>query len=196
MDSLAEAIEDVYRTFSDVPVPSEIAACPCCMTAEEVEVLLAKPLPELTPAELSSYSSSALLTVGDVSDYLYYLPRILEISIRDDAWWPDIEVSAKKIKMTDPGSWTPDRRETLFAFFYVAISHFVESKNYERLDDCMCAVAAMDFEVRPFLALIETDPAAVLEYFEDNAKCLNQGKLCNAFWELPNAGHDEIVKWF
>ncbi len=74
------------------------------MTSEEVEVLLGKPLRDLSPDELSSYSSSALLTVGLPEDYLYYLPRILEISIRDDSWWPDIEVSARAIKSTEPGN--------------------------------------------------------------------------------------------
>ena len=44
--------------------------------------------------------------------------------------------------------------------------------------------------------MIATSTESVLEYFGDNANCLQNGKLCNAFWELPNAGHDAIVQWF
>ncbi len=77
-----------------------------------------------------------------------------------------------------------------------AIDDLVRSKRYVRLDDWMCAIAAMDFDVVPFLNLIETNRDAVLEYFKDNGKTLSAGKLENAFWKLPNAGHDAIVKWF
>ena len=54
----------------------------------------------------------------------------------------------------------------------------------------------MGLEVTPYLEQIAESPAAVLEYFEDNARCLPLRKLCNAFWELPCKEHDAIVDWF
>ncbi|HLA95964.1 MAG TPA: hypothetical protein VK612_09600 [Pyrinomonadaceae bacterium] len=196
MSSLTTAIDDLYKAFAEVARPEMIHACPCCMTAEEVETLLARPLRGLTSDELSSYASSALLTVGDVPDYLYFLPRILELSIQDDSWWPDIEVSGNKIKMTEPMSWSPKRLATLIIFFHASIDRILESANYHRIDEWMCAIGTTEVEIRPFLTRIEADSEAVLEYFGSNAKCLPDGKLCNPFWESSGDRHDEIVAWF
>ena len=196
MNSLTSAIDDLYKAFADVARPEMIHACPCCMTADEVDLLLAKPLRGLSADELSSYASSALLTVGDVSDYLYFLPRILEISIFDDSWWPDIEVSGRKIKMTDATSWPTERFTALSDFFHAAADRILELKNYGRIDEWMCAIASIQLELQPFLARIGSDPDAVLEYFKANAKCLPVSKLCNPFWENPGPEHNEIVNWF
>ncbi len=54
----------------------------------------------------------------------------------------------------------------------------------------------MELDVRPFLEKIEQNADAVSEYWEGNARHLHDGKLGNAFWELPNSGHDEIFRWF
>src|SRR4029453_11039601 len=98
MDPLTKAIDDLYQAFSDAAVPRHVDGCPCCIDDKQIAHLLKTPLREIEPGDLSAYASSALLTVGDVSDFLYFLPRIVEISIRDDAWWPDIEVTARAIQ--------------------------------------------------------------------------------------------------
>jgi hypothetical protein len=196
MNSLTSAIDDLYEAFSEVARPEMIHACACCMTADEVETLLTKPLRELTPDELSPYASSALLTVGDVPDYLYFLPRILELSILDDSLSAAIEASGDKIRMTEPMSWPAKRLGALSDFFCAAIDWMIGSKNYWPIDEWMCAIATTEMEMHPFLARIEVDPDAVLEYFKANAKCLPDAKLCNPFWENPGPRHDEIVEWF
>lgn len=196
MVSITSAIEDLYRAFGEVPKPEIIHACPCCMTADEVEILLKKPLRELTSEDLSSFASSALLTVGDIPDYLYYLPRILEISIQDEMFYPCIEISGDKIRMTEPSTWPSSRLNAVIAFFQAAIDEMIVSEKYYSIDEWMCCIAALTVDMRPFLDQIESNEGAVLEYFDANAKCLPNGKLCNPFWEEPRPGHDEIVNWF
>jgi hypothetical protein len=196
MSTLEDAIERLYAAFQDVPRPHHVEGCPCCIDTKRIPQLLATPLRQIPPDALASYASSGLLTVGDVSDYLYFLPRILEISASDDAWWPDIEVTARAIRSTELKSWPAKRSESLTSFFQAVIENAIASGDYFRLDGWLCAMARMDLDVRPCLSRIETKPGAVLEYFEDNAKCLRNDKLCNPFWELPNEGHDAIVQWF
>ena len=197
MTTLTDAIDYFYREFADIAIPHHIDACPCCVNDKRIPLLLATPLRKIQPDDLTSYASSALLTVGDVPDYLYFLPRILEISILENSWWPDIEVTAKAINSTRLESWPKHRRDALTALLMAVIDEIVDSDNHDRIDPWICAIASMGFDVHPYLARIEKSPAAVLEYFEDNAGCLkNKGRLRNAFWELPNAGHDVIVQWF
>ncbi|MGL6074018.1 MAG: hypothetical protein ACRC8S_07645 [Fimbriiglobus sp.] len=94
MPTIQDSIEALYSAFAVYPRPRDIDGCPCCIARKRIDVLLAKNLRTLTSDELASYSRSAFLTVGDKADYLYFLPRILEITATDLSWWPSPEVTA------------------------------------------------------------------------------------------------------
>jgi hypothetical protein len=196
MVNLKLAIDDLYVAFADAAVPQHIDGCPCCIDGKRIGQLLASPVREISPEDLAPYAASALLTVGDIADYLYFLPRIMEVTVYEPSWWPDIEVTAKRIQMTKHETWPVARQTALRNVLDTVIESFMASGEFWQLDSWLCAIAILNFDVQPFLAAIETDPAAVLHYFEDNERCLRDGRLCNAFWELPNAGHDTIVRWF
>jgi hypothetical protein len=196
MNALQQSIDQLYTAFADVPKPRSIEGCPCCIEGKEVDKLLATSLREIQPDTLSSYASSAFLTVGSVADYLYLLPRILEISATDDNWWPDVEVTGRAIRSSAPDSWPSSRRSALERMFAAVIKEAVETGEYFKLDGWVCAIARSGFDVAQHLQQIATTPAAVLAYFEDNAAFLPERRLCNPFWELPCAAHDAIVSWF
>ncbi len=196
MTSLEQAIDRLYTAFADVPKPHRIDGCPCCIEKKNIGVLLSAPLRGLTPDDLSAYAASAFLTVGTVADYLYFVPRILEISFRELDWWPDIEVTGRAIAVAEPDSWSCSHRSALLGFLHAVIDWIVESGEHCRIDGWLCAIARTGLDVQSFLDQVAKSPAAVLAYFEANARCLPQNTLCNAFWELPFAGHDTIVQWF
>ena len=196
MSKLEDAIEQLYVAFGDIPKPRGISGCTCCLEEKEIEKLLSSRLREISPSDLASYASSAFLTVGDVPDYLYFLPRILEISATDKFWWPDIEVTGRAIQSAMPESWPKERRSALVSFLHVVIETAIEASDFWKIDEWLCAIARMEFDVRPYLQQLSKTPAAVLGYFELNASRLPQKRLSNAFWELPCRGHDAIVKWF
>lgn len=196
MTELSVAIEKLYLAFDEIAKPEKIEGCPCCIDQSELKRLLRVPLREISEAELAPYASSALLSVGDISDYLYFLPRIVEVSISDETWWPMIEVTAGAIRSTIPHEWPDRRQRALQSLLIAVITHFVEQGEYSRIDDWMCAIGLMELEVLPFLKIIEKDSRAVFEYWSVNSGKLDEGLLGNAFWELPNKQHDEIVRWF
>ncbi|QVQ54143.1 hypothetical protein J4H86_10870 [Spiractinospora alimapuensis] len=91
--SVATAIERLYAAFSDVPRPSGIESCPCCCTEAEVAALLMpRGVGDLSADVLRPYVVHVLATVGGVTDFQYFLPRILEIACRESFQWPDLEV--------------------------------------------------------------------------------------------------------
>lgn len=193
---LSQSIENLYSAFAKVPAPRWIEACPCCLNDKEIEHLVSAPRRQLSPDDLSAYASKAFLTVGAAEDYLYFLPRILEISATDDRWWPSPEVIGKGIREANPPEWPAHRVEALTSFNAAIIETAISAKAYDSLDPWLCAIANMEFDVKPHLAEVSKDRAAILAYFEDNVRCLPQNELCNSFWKLPNAGHDAIVAWF
>jgi hypothetical protein len=196
MSPLEDAIEGLYRAFAATPKPQRIDGCPCCIDRKEISVLLGKSVRLITPQELGSYASSAFLTVGNVTDYLYFLPRILEITATDSSWWPDPEVTGRAIRSANPDTWTDAQRTALNDFLKAVVGNAIQPGHYHELDGWMCAIGRMEFDVRPFFDEIAKCPEAVLDYFETNAKSLPRNKLTNPFWELPYPAHDAIVDWF
>ena len=196
MLALCDAIEQLYRAFASAPKPRHIDGCPCCIDRKEIHVLLGKSLRAITPDEMASYASSAFLTVGDVADYLYFLPRILEISATDSSWWPDPEVTGRAIRSSSPQAWNAPQRAALNAFLESVIGTAIEAGDYFLLGGWICAIARMGFDVWPYLEQIAGCREAVLAFFESNAESLPRNKLSNTFWELPCPGHDAVVDWF
>lgn len=196
MNSLKESIEDLYAAFADVPKPRHIDGCPCCIEGKKISTLLSTPLRRISGEQLGSYAFSAFNTVGDVPDYLYFLPRVLEISVMDDGWWPDIEVTGRAVANTVPLSWPELRLNALRAVLEAQVSALLQTSDTgSEIDRWMCAIARMGLDVRPYLAQLEKSPEHVIAYYLQNGQRLPK-KLDNNFWELPNAGHDAIVHWF
>ena len=166
MTSLDQAIEDFYQAFSGVPAPACVAACPCCLSAEQVKQILKTPLREQSGDTFGHYASAAFLTVGGIPDYLYFLPRILDITIHDGGWWPSIEVTARSIVNSGLHSWPPERRGSLDRLLRAVVQNLTDNGPYDEIDDWMCAIGKMDLDVRPYLHIIETNPDAVLDFLE------------------------------
>lgn len=196
MANLVRAIEDLYTAFADIARPSSIEGCRCCIGESELKRLLRVPLRQVTASELAPYASSALLTVGSVEDYLYFLPRILEVSVTDEDWWPDIAVTGRAIRSTMPESWARSQKNAVQAFFESVFQSLILEESYGRIDDWICGAARSGFDVGPLLKIVEGNDAAILEFFNCNAGALAERKLGNAFWEPGDTGQDEILNWF
>jgi len=78
-----KSIENIYEVFSKYPFNSEIEGCPCCVNQEHRNLLVSKPLRELGNREIRRYAFKAMTTWGLETDYKYYLPRILELSVQN-----------------------------------------------------------------------------------------------------------------
>lgn len=190
-----EAIEGLYQAFADQPLPPPIDGCLHCFEEHELDYLLSKPPRELTAEELSSYAASAFLTAGDVPDYLYLLPRIIDITVNDRFFWPDIEITGRAIMDSGFHSWPENRKHALLAVFHAYLEQSIERQDSASVDSVICALGRIDLPLGPYLAKIAQSPDAVLGYWEWNAEALLQGKLDNAFWE-PSRRQDEVVEWF
>jgi len=196
MSRLEESIDQLYVAFADIPKPRHIDGCPCCMTDDELNVLLSRNLKQITPQELSPYAMHALLTVGSVPDYLYFLPRILHITATDDSWWPAPEVTGRAIHSTEPQNWPDARINALESFLAAVVRASLAPDRHHMIDSWLCAIALMGIDVQPHLNAIEQSTDAVLAYFNDNASDIPHRRLRNGFWKLPCGGHDKIVNWF
>lgn len=184
---LAAALSAVYATFA-APKPAAIDGCPCCIDRKDVCTLLSRRLRELTERELSSYAASAFLTVGEVADFRYFLPRLLEVSITEPAWWPSEEVMLSKLQLAAWRSWPKAEQAAierlLGAWFAAALASDADDAG-ERIDALVCGLARAGVDTGPYLERL-LEPAnlsALLGFHEANAQALaKKGRLRNPFW--------------
>jgi hypothetical protein len=202
--SLAAAIEEVYSAFADVEKPSFVDGCQCCMTTDEYEALTAKPLRELTSAELSHYAGAVMLTMGSVDEYPYFLPRILELEIQEGPdWLNSIEITSEKLRMAGFARWSEERQtavKKLWLSFIRARSSPEEDPELigfrsSAINSWLAAATLVPIPVRPLLTALEAVPEIIREIYNCNFTTLFQGRLANAFLNEPSEAQAEIAHW-
>jgi hypothetical protein len=197
MQSLDSALSQLYAVFRDVPVPSGICGCRCevCISDDTASFLVSTSLRDIPADRIQGYAESALKTVGCVEDYMYFLPRIMEITCRDPDWWPTIEVTGENIAECQPASWPKAKHAALVSLFSTVMKSFVDSRLFFRIDDWLCGIGLAGLDIAPFVSLVESNPAAVAVVYADNADTLPERRLTHPSWKLPNTAHDVLVAW-
>lgn len=184
---LRAAVETVYSSFV-APIPETIEGCPCCITTRQIRSLLTKPLRSISGAALWRYVSGVFLTVGEVQDFRYFLPRIFEVSAFDRENANEPEVVLGKLKLAEWRSWPLAEQHVIEEFVDAWFEHELakDLKGAEagwiemNAESVLCGAARAGFPLRPWLIrLCDVDAAPVLE----DMKSRYPGKL-SAFWEF------------
>jgi len=197
LKSLHERISEVYTACSEFPKPTQIASCDCCHTGEEKKSLLSKSLKHLTCDDLNNFVVSVFNTIGNAEDFLYFLPRILELAFTNYQEF-DCDVGLLGHKLYQSRFW--ERGEKLRTSVDTALlTHFERQVlqdtdwNYE-LSDWVCCIGNATPNIEPFLKLLFNS-----DYFKDFYETEHQhavkGKLQDAFWENHHGNKVKIVKW-
>lgn len=195
--SRQKAIEGVYHAFRNVRKPATVESCPCCLDKKGISILLSKTLRNLSPDDLTHYASSAFLTVGAVEDYLYFLPRILDILATKTNWWPNVEIVARAIHTAGFPSWPEPRRQALLNYFHESFNEFLaqESSGFD-VDSWLCALARLHLDLGPFLVRIAENKSRLIEFYEVHSQCLIDGRLGNGFWDEAPYERQQVIDWF
>lgn len=194
--SLQQAIEGVYEIFCDVPRPHSVDACPCCIDRKGIVVLLSKPLRKLSPDDLTNYASSVFLTSGAVEDFLYFIPRILEILASESDWWPSPEVVTQAMHSADFETWPESRRQAVLTYFDEVVAQFGSEGTGHALDSWICALGTLHVKLEPFLDRVAAQPRSLIKYYEANSEHLVEGGLSNAFWDEAPEERKQVIDWF
>jgi hypothetical protein len=195
---LQTCFEKLYAAFSDVAKPEVIDGCPCCIERKGVDVLLTTPLRQITPDQLTNYAASVFLTVGCVDDFLYFVPRILEISASDVYWWPDPEVIARALKDAEFSKWPEHHRIPILDFYDAALDNILKGDQAGvDIDSWICALGRLFPDVSLYLAKVAQLPRKVVEYHEINSESLIKGRLVNSFWDDASmSSYTQVIEWF
>lgn len=197
---IQDAIEGLYAAFSDAKRPSCLDMSPV-QEPSDFSGLMQTPLRELTTEHLWHYSFSVFLTVGNIPDFEYFFPRIIELATAPYPYLHRLEICVvfKKPSYTGwPDAWRKDRRQA-FRAYLDAVTASWNSLVWEEIDNWVCALAFCldDLDSRLDILLSQTDAANqnLICFFEANHENLSKHRLANAFWDRTSRLHARIVAW-
>ena len=194
---LQKSIRALYTAYSVFDKPSQIDSCECCHTEEEKKILVSNSLESLTCNQLNDFVISSFNTIGDTEDFLYFLPRILELAFTNYQEF-DCDIGLLGQKLYQSRFW--ERGGTLKASVDTALlAHFEHQVlqdtdwNYQ-MSDWVCCVGNATPEIQPFLSLLLGSPY-FKEFYEQEHRYAVKGKLSDAFWEENHGNRAKIVSW-
>jgi hypothetical protein len=212
--SLKESIDTLYTVFSNADQPTAIDACPCCISDEEINTLLSKPLRDIEPYDLKNYADCALSTVGELEDFKYFLPRILEILANHTDWWslvstdsgmydyftnPEMLFSKFKI-LAEWRKWPAKEQRAIIDFLVSMLDELLQREKATgwEIDSCMCSLAMCVDDVIPyFQKLIEPRHKHKLQkFYSIHRESLEEKKTLDYWWDqIEDDQQEVIVKW-
>ena len=212
--SLKKSIEKLYAVFSNACQPTAIYACPCCISEEEINALLSKSLRDIEPSDLKNYADCAFGTVGDLEDFKYFLPRILEILAHHTDWWnlvvtesgiydyftkPEVLFSKFKI-LAEWKTWPENEKQAIINFLDAMLDELLHREKVTgwEIDSCICSLAMCVDDVIPyFQKLIEPQHKLKLrEFYSIHRESLEETKPLDFWWdEIEDNQQEIIIKW-
>ncbi len=134
-----QEIEEIYKEFAGY-TGRGMTGCPHCTSPDATQELTRKGLRDLQPHDLDHYAFKAITTWGNVENYKYFLPRILELSLTnvEAQGLPgfDIHVILSKLARIGDGEeiWPVKERSALGSFLLLLWSHFLSTWQCEDED--------------------------------------------------------------
>ena len=205
---LRSTIQGLYKTFNRYPRPSEIKYCPCgCTKPEEVLPLLASPLGDLEFDSLGNYSFSAMTTQGSVSDFKYFLPRLLE-GIAQESYRYNPEILFGKLRYGKWLTWDEEEitgvREYMTALWRLGLHSYPIAPvlpAFFEVETLLGSLASTGDRMEHYLAIwdgthVVAADQHLIQFVTMYGADFAEGKsLCFGFWENLREQSEEFRRW-
>ena len=205
--ALGEAIENLYRVFEEYRLRANTNPCSCCHSSEDDQRLRSKLLRKLGPKDLYSYTTDALYTWGDESDFKHFMPRIFELLTQDTSGFVDPECVFSKLIYESDGStswqtWPTEERAAISTYSRAVWSAALDSDPEELTDsasDWLCAFAQAENDLSFYLDRWLAAPSA--NAHRHLARMIvwegvpNTTKPGGGYWEPHREQWQQLVDW-
>jgi hypothetical protein len=165
-----DSLEQLYETFSSYTFRPDMPCCiPHCFDQSEIEFLGSKPLCKLTAEELSSFTSSLMLTCGETPDLKYFLPRVFELAAQNAFVWPNPEIVLGKLSRAQWKDWPEDERKAVRAFLKAWWRYRLQlpdiGAGMTSFEDCLAALCCTHDDLTEYLQIwLETTELVAVEH--------------------------------
>jgi hypothetical protein len=198
---VTEAIRDLYLMFARYNSLNP-ERCLCCVSDEEKNRLLSKPLEELTVDDVQRYSWKALTTWGTVADFKRFLPRLLEVMVIDECSAIEPAVLLGKLRLASWQKWPESERLSVDRYLEAVWEDCLTAEaGSVWVDELLCGLGHAVDDLQPFLSSwincrVKTGYAHLLIFVDWNAATILKRKhLQNSFWSEAGQQMSCVVTW-
>lgn len=160
--NLINAVEQLYNTFKKYTVLGDLRgrSCECCVTDEEIRLLLLKQLKDLNDDDIGHFSRSAISTFGDVEDLKHFLPRILELMQNPNSNTLDDFTTFEKLNYSEWETWDKNEINAIDNYFYALWEEVItnEKATFYQIG-CVLNIISKYSELKKALAIWEKNIA-------------------------------------
>jgi hypothetical protein len=194
------AVERLYGVFGLIPRPARVEGCPHCVAPDEDRPLLDRPVRSIAPANLARYAAKALNTWGDVAEFRYFVPRLLECASHDSFDYPDPAIVFGKLTVTNWRAWPAEEIAAIESFLTAWWADALDRYPAQpEIGVVLCSVASTGTDLIP---LLDTwgrlaDDAAIRhlhEFVLNDVRWWSPPQI-TAFWDVHGAAHRQVVEW-
>ncbi len=198
-ESLSMTIEQLYQTFAHYSIPNYPTGCPCCTSPDAHYRLLAKPLRQLSAADLWPYSMRALTTWGDDQQFRALLPRLFELLAANPSCFL-IENVFGKLAYAEWQTWPANQQAPIQHYFSRLWQQSLADADYP-LSALLAALARTGLDLAPFLAYWDAQLSTLsgLHHYaeliaEQMPSIIGQNRL-HHFWSSPSSATTSLLAW-
>lgn len=192
---MLDAVEHLLTVFGQVRRPERVEGCPHCVGPEESRLLLDRPVRFIEPDVLAPYAFGAITMWGDVAEFRYFVPRLLECAAADAFGFPDPQIVFTKLALAGWLEWRGDERaavETLLAAWWAdTLGRYPTTPE---IGTVLCCLGGTGIDMTPFLErwgrLTSVEAIRHLHDFVMSGVVWSRGpRLADAFWDRRGTAH-------
>ena len=210
---IALAVRQLYEAL-EAPKPQDIEGCPCCISIEQISVLLSTPLHEITLEQMRPYARNVTSTVGNEVDFRYFWPRMAELLVTAPSFgqFEEPELVLHRLRLADWFNWPEGERHATTQYLASLIERLADEPLFpSEVNAWVCGVSQAIDDVTPLLdgALLHETPVSAHNlyglYESSRRKIEKRATLDGWFWDLQGTNSDGsfvnpnvalIVAWF
>lgn len=137
-----------------------------------------------------------MTTWGNESDYLYFLPRILELS-DESVFFCDLEITFGKIMMAGFKDWPAKEQNAVRDFISAKLEDTVQATDpdVELTDSILCSASLLLEDITPLLNKLDTIAPQFKFTYAMRCGNLVKRELINNFWSTSNPNYPRVITW-
>lgn len=175
------------------------------MTQNEVDELLSQNLRSSSPHLIWFYLENAIHTAGNISNFKYFVPRILDLihhqlTVGDEDVSLDFYISIFGGRLADAGfdQWPVDRRNAVDDVFFDAVVQLKNKPMPDLATDCLCAISHTNIEKKRYFDVLDKfENLTAKHFFHYSWKHIRrEGRVKGGFWDTvsPDSAK-EVFAW-
>ncbi|QQS42392.1 MAG: hypothetical protein IPM63_05470 [Acidobacteriota bacterium] len=189
---MKKQIDRLYEVFSSYPRPTEFGGCECCTVRLDAEPLISKPLRALSTEDLEFYAFKAMTTIGNVDDFRYFLPRIVELT-ETDIYFIDAGVTFEKFHIGGFEDWPDPERRAIRSYLFAGWRKAVNSMDSAWGDNYLCGAGKLFDDISQFLDYADSVAPDFRKTYEES--CSLGTMMVSERWR-GNKNHKRVLAWF